>query len=360
MAKKEKTILDLNEDVMFEILAHITNIREVLRLKSVCKRFDFVVTKYVNFCPIKIMLPRHIYYPAELVLPRKMVEPRSHRLEIYLIQILSNCKRLSQLNTVMFTNFVWWSLSNLDGPLPSLVNLDVRTSHPTLSNLALNTLLRKCINLERLGLWEFSRLNINLNYISSTITHLEIKNHSSDAAVLRILQSKGQQLKHLRIENSKFNTANTSRVDKISNENLHLILAYCPNLECLNLINYIMPGDLGCITGLKNFKQIVLDSPKSDYRFSNSAVIQILLNNPGLTHLTIPIPISEFLEFIRTCQMYCPTLQYLDSLTIQLYDEITMDAIMKIWARFLNLYELNKCTKHKFLTSRKQTMPFGI
>lgn len=327
---------------------------------AVCKKFETVTTKYLSFCPTKVLIPCHIYYPGELVLPRKLTDySHSHKLEINLNQLLSNCKRLSQLNTVMFTNFVWWNLSNLEGPIASLVDLEIRTSHPTLSNLSLNTLLSKCVNLERLQLWEFSRLNINLESIGNNVTQLDLLNHSSDVAVLKLLRAVGPRLKYLKIENSKFNSSTQSRIDKISSENLNRIIEYCPNLKSLNLINYIMLGNLGRFTALRGLKQIIIDASRADYRFSNVEFTQILLNNPGLTHLTIPIAVDEFMEFLRSCQTYCPSIQYLDSLTAQLYDEITMDSIMRIWSKFTNLYELNKCTKHKFSSCRRQVLPFG-
>lgn len=281
-----------------------------------------------------------------------MFEPRIHKIEINFAHLLHNCKRLTHLNALVFTNFVWWDLRKLPGNLPYLVSLEVRASHPTLSNSKLSDLLKRCTKLEKLIIWDFARFNMDFTCLSVNLTCVEFKNHCCDDAVLSLLQKKGSQLKQLRIENAKYNSNYQSRVDKINETNLVKLLEYCPNLESIFLIKYNMLGNLGCLLEVKNLKQLVIDATKVDHRFSREAYMQILINNPSLTHLTIPVHNNDFLDFVKTCALYNPNLQYLDGLTTQLYNDETVNSIIKIWSKFNNLLELNKCTRSKFSLAR--------
>ncbi|XP_074594475.1 uncharacterized protein LOC141849869 [Brevipalpus obovatus] len=298
-------ISKLNDDCFFDILSFIPCVREKLRLRRVSKRFRDAIDNYFLSQPTRLVNEDHLYYVSEKK-PIKEID-----IEIPIEKVFLRCPRIISLNTCIFPFRAWWDFDSISA-LPSLVELVLKTSHPSLSNEYLQRLLLLAPNLESLTLIDFVRgKRFEVTCLPKSIRRLEFQNpRATDSGnrLVDVIQYLGANLVHLKI------SASNKELD-FNDELVEQLISFCPALESLHIC--FSPSTYEPFLKLKNKRELVIH-PALTYLnsadpMSTEMFTQIIKNNPNVTKLHLPIAREKRNEFFKKAMLNCPEIVELDS-----------------------------------------------
>ena len=173
-------INDLTEDCFLAVFSLLTNIREKLRLRRVCKRWHAIIEKSIIYHHTRLTNVNDIYYENEISNLQHSIDNHNrngfdpNRYRISLAKIFTsylNLKVFHLIKNPYFVNALFdWNLN--DNSLTNLSLLEIKiVNDDQMNDELLSSLICKCPKLVRLEL--INCFNVNGDFLFSILSKLK-------------------------------------------------------------------------------------------------------------------------------------------------------------------------------------------